>query len=296
MKILPRERLTIYAYISLLILVMLYMLSKPLIILFNLCSSFGTYCKYFTGFFYNSVIYWLLAVGLGYAFIKYAVSEYSKYRYLRAFSAYRFDNTKLNKIISGYRKKINIFVSDEAKPIAFTAGIYKQSLYLSKGTIDNLDEEKLKALVGHEIAHIINNDVFHLLIARLASDVFFYLPGLRAIYNRLETEKEYCADDFAVKEVGNRNFLIDALLKVSQLKIEENQSIAYFAGGKTNVLKRIKKLQGEEVRHNFSRPALIITVVMAIFVSTLALNASANIVDNGCPMHRPVKANHFCLF
>ncbi len=283
-----------YSSILVIVLVLVYLLIRPLIYLLGLCSALDAQCKYITTLFYNPVVYWLLVAGLVFSLGRYVIGRLKRSRYLKTFSAYKYDDVRLSKIIDGLDYEFKVFVSEKKQPVAFYSGIFRKALYLSKGAIIYLDESELEALVLHEVAHMFNNDALHLSIARLLSDLFFYLPGIRMIYNRWEAQKEYFADGLAAKEVGGSGFVINALLKVSHLRLSTSRSVASFSSGKTDVLKRIKKLQGKKVRHNLSRAVLVITMLVILFVGISARVSSTSIDESGCPMHLPVEVNHVC--
>lgn len=284
------DKIILYMFVALIGAVVIFFLAKPIIIYLGLCTTLVKYCKILSGLFFNSFIYLMLYAGIIFALLRLVLGNVKKYRYINMFTPYTFDNDKLNKIISGFNRKIKIYVIKNKQPVAFSAGILKknQALYLSKGTIKNLDEPKLNAIIQHEIAHIINNDILHLTIVQFASDMFFYMPFLKAIYYRLKTKKEYFADSYAALKSGDKNFVIDALLRFSQLKLTHSSAIA-FADNNTDVLKRIKRLEGKNIHNKPNKSLLIITIVSALIVVVFTINAGATIASNiNCPMHQPV--------
>lgn len=74
--------------------------------------------------------------------------------------------------------KINIIEDDALN--AFASGINKKSftLTLSRGLIDKLDDRELEAVIGHELAHIRNNDVKVLMVSIIFVGIFTFLTQI----------------------------------------------------------------------------------------------------------------------
>lgn len=81
--------------------------------------------------------------------------------------------------------KINIVYDDSLN--AFASGINKRTytITLSKGIIERLDDEELKAVIAHELSHIRNHDVRLLIVSIIFVGVFSMVASMsfRAIQN-----------------------------------------------------------------------------------------------------------------
>ena len=140
-----------------------------------------------------------------------------------------------------------IAVIDDGAPNAFTYGRTKKSarIVITRGILELLNEEEVKAVVGHEIGHIVHLDMLFMTFAQVVPLVLYaiYEICMRADSNSssndsgnytvvaavvayilyvisqyivlwLSRTREYYADAFAVEETGNPNALAEALVKI----------------------------------------------------------------------------------
>jgi BlaR1 peptidase M56 len=105
---------------------------------------------------------------------------------------------------------------DSAAPHAFCAGYVRPHVYVSRGAIEQLSREELRAVVGHELHHARRRDPLRLLLARSLADALFFIPLLRRSSERYAALGELAADEAAVRRLdGRRPPLASALLKLS---------------------------------------------------------------------------------
>lgn len=133
-----------------------------------------------------------------------------------------------------------IGIIDDGNPNAFTYGHipWNARLVLTKGLIEVLDEEELKAVIAHELGHIKHYDFITMTIVSLIPMILYqiyirtkdnksnatYLIGLGAYavyilsgffvlsFSRI---REYYADGFAKKLMGSGEKLKSALIKIA---------------------------------------------------------------------------------
>ena len=104
-------------------------------------------------------------------------------------------------------------VEDEV-PLIYFAGIRRPALIFSKSLLTLLDPLELKAVLAHEMAHLVRRENrwnLWLLLLRLA---MFYNPVAMIVFHRILKEKEKLCDDWAVAATGLPNHLASGLLKV----------------------------------------------------------------------------------
>lgn len=143
-------------------------------------------------------------------------------------------------------------VIDDGNPNAFTYGHLPRSarLVLTRGLVEVLDEEELKAVIAHELGHIFHYDFVVMTAAGFIPLVFYYLydfardaarsssssdkkdqfKGMLAlvafgaliiyyishyIVLFLSRTREYFADSFAGRETGQPDRLAGALIKIA---------------------------------------------------------------------------------
>jgi len=132
-------------------------------------------------------------------------------------------------------------------PNAFATGRNPEhaAVVLSQGIMNLLDEDELKAVIAHEVAHIKNRDTLIITIASTIAGVIAYLAsmarwaaifggfgddkdnGLELLFLAILTpliatiiqlsisrSREFLADETGAKTIRNPNALADALLKI----------------------------------------------------------------------------------
>ena len=166
-----------------------------------------------------------------------------------------FYKAKFDKEIPEYLKKFieeecakhkvkypKIGIIDDGAPNAFTYGRTKRDarLVLTRGIFDLLTEEEVKAVVGHELGHIVHMDmlvmtavqvvplvmyaIFELLADNNSDDdskaaIVGYIAFVLYIISQyfilwLSRTREYYADEFSVEETKNPKALAEALVKI----------------------------------------------------------------------------------
>ena len=100
-------------------------------------------------------------------------------------------------------------------PQAFCAGYLRPRVYLSRGAVESLSDDELRAVVTHELHHVGRRDPLRLLLARALADGLFFIPLLRRSSERYAALGELAADEAAVRRLGGRGALASALLRFS---------------------------------------------------------------------------------
>lgn len=111
-------------------------------------------------------------------------------------------------------KSCSIFEGGE--PQAFCAGLLRPSIYLSQGSLMQLERAELAAVVAHEAHHQSRRDPLRLFAVRAFADSLFFLPILRRTSERFSALGELAADNAAVRATRGRGPLAAALLKFEQ--------------------------------------------------------------------------------
>jgi Zn-dependent protease with chaperone function len=105
----------------------------------------------------------------------------------------------------------------ERAPRAFCAGYLIPRVYVSRGALEALTGDELRAVLAHELHHRRRRDPLRLLVARALADALFFLPALKPIARRYAALVELAADEAAVHSLGGRSALARALLKFGDL-------------------------------------------------------------------------------
>jgi hypothetical protein len=106
-----------------------------------------------------------------------------------------------------------VSVIDDDQPQAFCAGYLRPKIYVSRGALDVLSGDELRAVLLHEHHHREVRDPLRLACARVLSQSVFFLPILRRLSDRYSDLAELTADAAAVRASGGeKRSLASALL------------------------------------------------------------------------------------
>jgi heat shock protein HtpX len=115
----------------------------------------------------------------------------------------------------------DVYLLESSTPRIFSYGGHGwPKIYISVGLLEVLDEGEVLAAIGHEIAHIKNNDTFlksaslSLKVASLFNIVGFIVDSM------LSRDREFLADLEGAELSGNPRVLISALIKLSAIDSE----------------------------------------------------------------------------
>jgi hypothetical protein len=101
-------------------------------------------------------------------------------------------------------------------PFAATVGVIAPRVVLSRGLLDTLSEEHLKAVLAHERAHVRRCDPLLKVLASIVS-VPWLPKARRALLADLELAAEQACDDEAAEELGDRLRVAQAILAMERL-------------------------------------------------------------------------------
>src|SRR4051794_28441935 len=107
-----------------------------------------------------------------------------------------------------------VVVFEDARPLAFCAGLLRPRVFVSTGAARRWSEKELTAVIDHERHHARARDCVRLLIGRAIADALFYVPGARPLADRHAGLLDLSADA-AVVARGGRVSLANALLAAS---------------------------------------------------------------------------------
>ncbi len=123
---------------------------------------------------------------------------------------------------------------------------------VTEGLVSLLEPEELRAVVGHELAHVQARDDRYLPFFRTLSVLMFFDPVLRTLHRRVSRRHEFEADRVAAERTGRPLDLARALLKV-YLKDRPGLSAVSFASrSRSELLERIEALIALEARQKVS--------------------------------------------
>ena len=159
-----------------------------------------------------------------------------------------------------------------AEPVTF--GIFRWTIVLPAATEERLNKEELRALLAHEVAHLMRGDVWWLWIGRLLCSCLVFQPFNIMARRRWQQAAEYLCDDWAVQRGVRGLSLARCLTQIAQWRFGAEACEAGLAAGgsRASLVRRVERLV-DDPRHVdvWSRPlgrsffALLTLIVAAGF-------------------------------
>jgi Zn-dependent protease with chaperone function len=151
---------------------------------------------------------------------------------------------------------------------AFSLGGWRPKVWVSTGLVQLLRDDELLAVLHHEAHHCRQQDPLRLLISRIISDSFFFIPILRSLADQHHLTQEMAADAAAIERMGDLLPLASALHKLLAVP-QPTFSAADMAVSQLNVTeRRIMALvePGQAQRGRPSWPAWFISICLAMLL------------------------------
>lgn len=109
---------------------------------------------------------------------------------------------------------VTLQLTPARRPAAFCFGLLRPRVVVTSGLLERLSAEETAAVVWHEAEHVRRREPLKCLLARLASNTFFWIPLLRDLLDRFLLVKEIVADRRAVARTDSAA-LAGALFEVA---------------------------------------------------------------------------------
>lgn len=162
----------------------------------------------------------------------------------------------------------NLQVLDTVEIFAYCKGIFKPSVYVSRGLIESLDSRQIHIVLFHEKAHLKRGD---LLISRLFTFLSAFEGFLKPIsyyFSLWKKERENACDD-EVAKIYSPILVADTILQIVSKSYSAPAHVLNFAD-KKGVLERIERL----TKYNYEDTKKSIVFIFSwlflfLFVSTL---------------------------
>lgn len=180
-----------------------------------------------------------------------------------------------------------IRLGESPVPGAFTAGLLRPVICLSRELADCLSERELQAVLLHERAHQARRDPFRLTLIELLVRFLWFLPSARPLGSFLADRIEQVADDRVAVAGGDPLELASALVKVAKEQLFWHKGLVMAHLGSLSVEERVKRVLDPSVRPrtrlekgSLAVSGLIALVLVTALVSPLRASAlSAGILD-----------------
>lgn len=215
----------------------------------------------------------VLLIAIGIFVLQFLLAPFFTDLTMKWFYKAKFDQTipdYLQKFINeactqNNMKYPKIGIIDDGAPNAFTYGRTKNDarIVFTRGLLELLNEEEVKAVVAHEIGHAVHYDMLFMTVAQLVPLILYYIyevftsnmddedSGKLAIIGLiayvfyvisqyvilwLSRVREYYADSFAIEATRNPNALAEALVKIGYGLTTKTTKTAKMSASRPNAL------------------------------------------------------------
>jgi beta-lactamase regulating signal transducer with metallopeptidase domain len=195
----------------------------------------------------------------------------------------------------GVNKVVRFLVSD-AIDSPLVVGWLKPVILWPTAALHGMTPQDVEAIIAHELAHIRRGDVLINLLQACIEVLFFHHPAAWWISAQIRAEREYCADDLAVRMLDRSESGTKLSYARALLALEEHRSIPLLSvaakGGK--LLDRIRRLVGVETTgHSPARPlvgGLVTTSLLGILLAGVFVTSPSRAIGPRSVMIRPAEA------
>ena len=127
--------------------------------------------------------------------------------------------------------------------VPLAMGLWRKEICLPLRAQSDLSPEQQKAVLAHEMAHLIRRDPSWLLLCRALESVLFFQPLNRLAAQRLAALSEYLCDDWSVEQTGRRLVFARCLTEVASWVVaQEPVLIPGMANKSSELSQRIGRL------------------------------------------------------
>ena len=142
--------------------------------------------------------------------------------------------------------------------------------------------DELRAVLAHELAHVVRRDFLWRLITALASAIHFYHPGVHLLLRRLTLMQELAADRLAAEAVADRSVYLKALSRLAlrqddRLTLRSEPAILPVFSG--FLIRRIEMLRSKDGPYKKSTPYVrhvsFLGLLMLVGALTVAMRGVA---------------------
>ncbi len=161
-------------------------------------------------------------------------------------------------------------------PYSAQVGFWSSELIISRGLLELLSPDEIKAVLAHEQAHRIYHDTFWFFFLEVIKSLTIWLPNSESLWQKLLLLREVRADQLACQNSDSFN-LAQALLKTAQTissttywdECKENFYVTFHPNiSNSHLVTRLESILDREQPYNWSFPfmALLMSILPMILV------------------------------
>ncbi|RMG60913.1 MAG: hypothetical protein D6713_01555 [Deltaproteobacteria bacterium] len=203
-----------------------------------------------------------------------------------AFSAFSFTEkvTRKGRERLDFPASVPVFAVDSNHPIAFTAGIFRKRIFVSRKLVETLTHNELRCILLHEEGHVRLNHTLKRLILRNLLRPLLFIPGRKRIYREYQILTELAADRFAVTRGTDPILLAETLLKVAKMCRSAGPAVLPGFSGK-EVSTRVAALVEGRTRRKWVRGVFACAAASLALLLSLAAAPTITPASNCLPGH-----------
>ncbi|NIM50910.1 MAG: hypothetical protein GTN78_24240 [Gemmatimonadales bacterium] len=170
------------------------------------------------------------------------------------------------------------FLTSRVSPVPMTWGVVHPTVLLPREAED-WTEDRLRAVLLHELAHVKRNDYLTQLIARFACAIYWFNPLVWLATHRLRIERELACDDAVLRAGSKASAYAGHLLEIARsLRVEPMTSVASVAMARPSQLsgRLLAVLDARRARAGVTAKLAVPAALMAALVVIPLAGASAS--------------------
>ena len=176
----------------------------------------------------------------------------------------------LSSPASGY------FIIDHNMPVAFTLGLFRPNIYLSKGLLSSVSKSDLAIVLEHETGHIRRYDNIIKFAASFSTILF---PGKQRTHllKAVQLAQEMCCDNYAARRKYDRLEVAQTLIHVNQFA-RNHQNMALCSINGSQIELRVKALLEPPTTH-LSKASIAFALLALALAPTLITEPLHHLVE-----------------
>ena len=161
-------------------------------------------------------------------------------------------------------------------------GWIKPALVFPASVLTGLSPRELEAVLAHELAHVRRHDYLVNLIQTVVETLLFYHPAVWWLSSRIRSEREFCADDLAMRVCQRRDVYARSLVALAEIvRIPSPRAVAATGGGFLARIRRIMHLPDQRstsprLARRSALVAVMATVCLGVVLMAVARSQPAN--------------------
>lgn len=104
-------------------------------------------------------------------------------------------------------------------------GLFNPMVILPGHIVDTLDEQYLRPIIEHEVAHIKRGDLWMSTLQELLAMVFWWSPVVRTFNHNVHVNRELACDARAIKVLNSGKRYAQSLLECAKLMVSDKQNL-----------------------------------------------------------------------